>query len=99
MDPVTIALRTPVQFGRDAEPIAELTIKPNARAFRDFSLPMREDGTILFQPYELAKVGIKLAGHPTAVLDLMDPADMWEVAQAVMGFTVPGLKTGSTPSP
>lgn len=93
--PVTLTLRAPVQFGKDSEPISELVLKPSAKAFRDFALPMQGDGTILFQPYELAKVGLRLAGQPAPVLDMLDPADMWELAQAVLGFTVPGHPIGS----
>ena len=95
--PVIIKLSSPVQFGRDAEPITELTLKPTARAFKEFTLPMKDDGTVMFQPYELAKVGLKLAGHPAPVLDLMDPADMMEVAAAVANFLGTPLKTGTTP--
>lgn len=96
--PVTVRLREPVQFGRDAEPITELVLKPTARHFRDFTLPMKEDGTMLYQPYPLALIGMKMAGHPAAVLDLMHPADMSEVARVVMGFIEPGQGTGSTAS-
>ena len=94
---VVVKLRTPVQFGE--EMIEELTLKPNSQAFRNFGLPMKEDGTIVFQPYALARVGVRMAGQPNAVLDKLDPADMWEVAQRVLGFTVPGLETGSAASP
>lgn len=90
-----IALRVPVQLGEQGELVRELTLKPSARAFRDFSMPLKDDGTILFQPYALAAVGVKLAGQPPAFLDRMDPADMVEVAQAVMGFIGAGLGTGT----
>lgn len=96
---VTLKLQEPVQFGKDAEPIAELVLKPTARAFRDFSLPMREDGTVIYQPYPLALVGMRMAGHPAAVLDLMCPEDMAEVARVVMGFIGTGPATGPEPSP
>ncbi len=95
--PITIRLSTPVQFGKDAEPIAELVLKPTARAFRDVTLPMNEDGTTHFRPYELALAGVKMAGYPAPFLDMMDPADMMEVATTVMGFLVPSQRTGSTP--
>ena len=95
--PVTIKLSTPVQFGKDSEPIAELVLKPTARAFRELTLPIKDDGTVLFQPYELAKIGLKLAGQPAPVLDLMDVADMMEVATAVMGFLDPSRRTGTGP--
>lgn len=90
----TLRLHVPIQFGENAPPIEELTFALNARAFRDFALPMREDGTIMFQPYELAKVGLRMAGQPAPVLDRLDPADMMEVAERVMGFLVPGQKIG-----
>lgn len=95
--PITIVLSTPVQFGKDAEPICELVLKPTARSFREVTIPIKDDGTVLFQPYELAKVGVKLAGHPAAVLDLMDVVDMMEVAVAVMGFLSPSQRTGTAP--
>lgn len=95
--PTIIKLRVPVQFGRDAEPIAELELKPAAKHFREFTLPMKEDGTVMYQPYELAKVGLRMAGHPPAVLDLMHPADMNTVAGVVMGFLGVGPGTGSEP--
>ena len=94
---VTIRLSTPVQFGNDSEPISELVLKPTARAFRELTLPIKDDGTVLFQPYELAKIGLKLAGQPAPVLDLMDVADMMEVATAVMGFLDPSRRTGTGP--
>ena len=90
----TLTLRVPVEFG--SETISELTFKLNAQAFRNFGLPMQADGTIIFQPYELAKVGIRMAGQPPALLDRLDPADLWEVAQRVLGFIVPGHGTGPT---
>lgn len=94
---VTIKLSTPIQFGKDAEPIVELVLKATPRAFRELQLPITEDGTTLFRPYELAKVGLKMAGQPAPILDLMDIADMMEVATAVMGFLIPSQKTGSAP--
>lgn len=97
--PVTVRLREPVQFGKDAEPITELVLKPTARHFRDLVIRTAEDGTVEYEPYRLALVGMKMAGQSAAVLDLMDPRDMSEVAAMVMGFISPGQPTGSVASP
>jgi hypothetical protein len=94
--PVTVKLKEPVPFG--TETIDELELKRNAKSMRNFALPMKPDGTILFEPYELAKVGVHMAGRPNAVLDMLDPSDVWALAQVVMDFFVPGQTTGSTPS-
>jgi hypothetical protein len=95
-EPVVVSLREPVKLG--AVTVDSLTLKPSGRAFRNFSLPMTADGGILFQPYELAAVGVKMAGHPAILVDKLHPADLIEVAQAVMGFLGGGLKIGSTTS-
>ena len=95
--PVVIKLKTPVQFGKDAEPVGELVLKPTAKHFRDFTLHMTSDGTVLYQPYPLALVGLRMAGHPSAFLDLMDPVDMSEVARVVMGFIEPSQAIGPAP--
>lgn len=93
-DATVIKMRVPVPMGQDAEPLTELELKPAAKHFREFSLPMRDDGTVIYQPYELAKVGLRMAGHPASVLDRMHPADMNAVAGAVMGFLGAGPATG-----
>lgn len=97
--PVTMRLREPVQFGRDADPISELVLRPVAKHFRDLSIKTGADGSLDYEPYKLALVGMRMAGQPTAVLDLMHPADMSEVARLVMGFIEPGQPTGSDASP
>lgn len=87
--PVTIKLRQPIQFGQTM--IEELTLKPNARAFKDFSLPADAKGKVDYQPYQLALVGLKLAGHMAAapaLVDKLDPKDMVELSQAVFSFFV-----------
>lgn len=81
----TVKLSDPVQFGKD-ELVEELVVKPTARAFREFSLPMKEDGTILWQPYTLATVGVKMAGHPPAFVDKLSVRDMVALSHVVMGF-------------
>lgn len=93
----TVELRVPVQLG--SETIERITVKPSSKAFRNFALPMKEDGTILFQPYALAEIGCKMAGQTTVLLDKMDPADMWEVAFVVLSFIAPGRATGMKFSP
>ena len=91
---IKIALSTPVKLGENGELIESLTLKPTARAFRDFALQMRDDGTVVFEPYKLAGIGVRLAGQVPQILDLLDPADMMEVATAVMGFLGTRPRTG-----
>lgn len=90
---VTIRLLEPIEFGKDT--IEEMTLKPTARSFKEFSLPVKEDGTMLYEPYKLASVGVRMAGHPNAVADKLGIDDMNEIAQAVLSFLGRGLKTGT----
>lgn len=97
-----VKLRTPVQFGRDAEPVTELELRATGRALRDLTVPMGADGALqvmLVKPYDLALVGLRMAGvaGDKAFADQMDPRDIWEVSQEVLGFTVGGRTTGSAP--
>ena len=84
--PVSMKLRTPVEWGKD-QTIDELTLKPTARAFKEMTLAVDPNtGKVDYQPYALALVGIRMAGHPPAVLDRMDHRDMLELSQLVFGF-------------
>ena len=98
MSSVTVQLKHPVALG--SETIEELILKPNMRLFKDVSLEIG-NGTMKFNPYALACVGVQLAGRPaaTALVDKMHPSDAMEVAQAVIGFLSPAQTTGSEPSP
>ncbi len=96
-DAVTFKLSRPVQFGEEA--ISELKVKPNARSMRDLGLQMKGDSTIIYEPYNLAKVGVHMAGQPNAVLDLMHPRDVMELSGLVMGFFGLGPGIGTEPSP
>ncbi len=89
---MTLELRDPVEFA--GEKIAVLTLKPKAKAFKGYSVTAGANGFV-FEPYAAAAVGLKLAGQPAEVLDLMSPSDMFELAQLALSFIVPGLKTGS----
>ena len=95
---VTVQLKHPVKWG-DTEVVESLELKRTARAMKGFVLPMKGDGTINFEPYACAQVGIRMAGRPDALLDMLDPEDAMELSNVVMGFFVPGRATGSTPSP
>jgi hypothetical protein len=101
-NPYLVVLGHPVDFGAK-ERIEQLELKPNCRSFREYELPMEmvEGGRnrVLFRPYELARVGLHMAGRPQAVLDKMHPEDMWEVANRVMGFIGVAPTTGSGDSP
>lgn len=104
----TIRLRRPVEFGKNSEPVTELALRPNGSALRDLVVPTGTDGNmgmLMVKPHELARVGIRMAGvgGDKAFVDLMHPKDIWEVAQAVLGFIVgdetPAAESsGSTPS-
>lgn len=95
MDPVTIKLRHPVQWGK--ETVTELVMTPTARFFRDVEITAAE-GKITYKPYPLAVAGVSMAGKgagAAAFVDKMHPADMNEVAQAVIVFLAPDPKDGS----
>ena len=99
----TIKLRCPVKFGRDAEPVTELELKATGRALRELVVPMGAEGDLrmmLVKPYDLCLVGLKMAGvaGDKGFADLMDPRDIWEVSQAVLGFTMDAQGNGSTAS-
>ncbi len=82
--PTKLKLREPIHFGKDL--IEELTVKPTSRAFKEYALPMKDDGTIMFQPYTLASVGVRMAGHPNALVDKLSVGDMMALARVVMSF-------------
>jgi len=86
LEPVTIKLRVPAQFGKDT--ISELTLKPSSRALKEFALPMDPSGKIDYQPYACAQVGVRMAGQPMALVDKLDPRDLNEVGQTVLGFLI-----------
>lgn len=82
--PITIKLETPVELGEEI--VQELVLKPTARAFREFSVPMTGDGKMFYEPHALATVGVRMAGKTTALVDKLDPGDMNRIAQEVLGF-------------
>jgi hypothetical protein len=91
-EPVTVTLNYPIQFGQEL--VEELTIRATAKAFRNFEVQGTQDGRMVFKPYELAILGLAMAGKPRAMVDLMDPSDMQEVATIVLGFIENGRATG-----
>lgn len=86
LEPVTIVLRCPAQFGK--EEIRELVLRPSSRALKEFALPMDPGGKIDYQPYACAIVGVRMAGHPAALVDKLDPRDLNEVGQTVLAFLI-----------
>jgi hypothetical protein len=92
---ITLKLHTPIQLG--SELLEELSVKWTARAMKGFSLPLTADGGVLFQPYELARVGVQMAGQPSVLLDKLAGPDIMALAQVVMSFFGDALTTGSAP--
>lgn len=97
-DTATIKLRQPVQFGKD-DLVEELVLKPTARFYKDTPITSGPNG-LTYSPYDFAVIGVKLAGRPaaSAFVDKMHPADMMEVANAVLVFLSPDQTTGNGPS-
>lgn len=93
--PEAYTLTHPIQFG--SETISELQLKPSAGAFKGFSQVVRDDGSVVFDPYALALVAVRMAGKAPAVADKLHPADMNRLAQVAMSFLVGGHETGKTP--
>ena len=92
-EPVTYTLKEPVTLG--SEVITVLTLTPSVRALKGFAMPVRDDGVVLFEPYELAAVGVRLAGQPVQVLERLGLADTAALAGIVMDFLQPALGAGS----
>jgi hypothetical protein len=94
--PVIIKLTEPVEFGSTM--IETLELKPTGRAMRGLTLPM-EKGKLDYQPWPLAVVGLKMAGHVATaetIADRLSPADLTEVANTVLGFFAGSQTGGST---
>lgn len=89
-------LETPVTFG--SEEIQRLDLAGNGRAMKDFSVKF-VDGGVQFEPYRFAELGLRLAGKPRAIVDLMSARDVFGLGLVAMGFIVPGLETGKTVLP
>jgi hypothetical protein len=100
---VKIKLRRPVQFGKTLEPVETITLEPTGSALRDLDMLVSQEGDFALmnaEITELAKVGVRLGKVPgdMAIVDLMHPADVMEVAQAVLGFIQGGPPAGSDTS-
>lgn len=97
---VTIKLRRPVQFGKTLDPVESITMEGTGGALRDLDMLVSQEGEFAMMNAditELAKVGVRLGKVPgdMAIVDLMHPADVSEVAQAVLGFIHGGPSDGS----
>ncbi len=66
--------------------MTELVLKPTARAFNGFSITAKQDGSVVYEPYALAKIGMSMAGHAPGFVDKLDVRDMNAVAQLVLSF-------------
>lgn len=99
-----LELLKPVQFGREAEPVTRIKIDSvTGRQMREFKITATAEGGFLLEPYEAARVGLKMAGiaGDKAFLDMMDGRDVYALGQAVFTFLVAGRPeaTGKTQSP
>lgn len=103
-DSLTIKLRRPVQFGKTLDPVESITMEPTGSALRDLDMLVSQEGDFALmnaEITELAKVGVRMGKVPgdMAIVDLMHPADVMEVAQAVLGFIHGDPSAGSDTSP
>ena len=99
MEPVIVKLRHPVKWGK--EEVSELKLMPNAKFFREVEITASV-GKMTYKPYPLAVAGVSMAGYAagaTIFVDKMHPADMNEVAQAVIVFLADDPTTGVDTSP
>lgn len=98
--PSSYRLRFPVQFG--SERIEELTLKANGRAMQGFKVQFQakgdDEGGVVLEPYRFAELGLRLAGKPRAILDMMHPCDQFGLGTVTLGFFTHGPPTGKTPS-
>lgn len=94
--PDTYRLAYPVKWGEQL--IETLTLRANGRAMQGVKILVRDEA-IEFEPYRFAELGLKLAGQPRAIVDMMHPRDQTGLGMVALGFIAPGLGTGSRPSP
>lgn len=91
-DPVTVKLKTPIQFG--SQLIEELSFRaPTGKDFR--RLPI-VSGLELDTVLVLAG---RISGQPDAVIDKLTGDDLEEVISLVSGFMPGSQQTGKTPLP
>lgn len=91
-DPVTIKLRTPIQFGSTT--IAELTVRPPTG--KDLRRLQTQTGYEMDTVLALAG---RLSGQPDGVIDRLSGDDLAEVIEVVSGFMPNSRATGRTDSP
>lgn len=94
--PDSYTLKFPVTFG--TETIETLSLRPSGLAMRGFKVETRADGGVVFEQYRFAELGLKLAGKPRPIVDLMHPCDQFGLGMVAMGFFVSGPTTGRTGS-
>ena len=88
--PKVLKLRKPLQLTKETA-IDELELTPRARAFKGHSLVVRSDGAMELNHYDLAVLGLKLAGHTataTRLVDELDARDMKDLAELALSFLV-----------
>ncbi len=95
MSSVTLKLKSPIEFGKTT--LEELVVVPTPRAYKGFSLSMTPEGKIDYQPYELATIGMRMAGQSSGAVDKMSIADMNALAQLVLSFFGESPTAGSEP--
>lgn len=86
----TLKLRKPLQVTKETA-LDELVLEPKARAFKGHALIVNTDGSMKLDHYDLAILGLKLAGNfATAhvLVDQLDVRDMKELGELALGFLV-----------
>lgn len=93
----TVTLSEPIALG--SQTITELTLTSSARALRGFSMAVKDDGAMSFEPFALAAVGVRMSGLPEdQVLDRLSLPDVMELSNVVLDFLLSGRAAGSAPS-
>lgn len=83
---LTLALQKPVEFAKAT--VESLKLRFNAGALRGFSIEMKADGSIVYEPHRLAELGIKLCGQSSPLLGHLSREDFHALAQAAMLFVI-----------
>lgn len=88
-EPTVIELEYPIEWGKDKEPVSEITLKrPKGKHIKNL------DGNVNMA--QLLGIASKVSGRPPVFFDEMDAADVVKVTEAIGDFLESGPKTGET---